>query len=402
MTSTPSRGLLLQEFDAHSGLWGTTLGSGVSTRFDMHASSINTIDIQEYTFFTEMLGTGNSFLKAADSRLGSVIPSSSLTSQQYTSVLFSGFREAILIFCRWFDPSLFLNTIYSQGSLRGHSFNSPFIRSLIVILSCSTMYSQQFLLAVLTALSVSALPLNINLGAYSPALVVGDGEISFGGSPERASEVLQTLSSGAQNGAVPNGQAPPAPAAAAETTPARQGEGIQSAAAGTPASTLTPNPEGVSSPLVSTASVEGADANVNAAPSLGDNQLPAEYISHAVANNRFPNMAKEKRYVVVPPESDAAAAAKTEKRDAAIAAKVKRDIDGFRAALQFARDAQLTQPRIELGFGITQNAGVNVPANSAANGALPPGQTTRPGQEKRDVGEAEDKLGMTLIAIGEI
>lgn len=29
--------------------------------------------------------------------------------------------------------------------------------------------------------SVSALPLNINLGAYSPALVVGDGEISFAG-----------------------------------------------------------------------------------------------------------------------------------------------------------------------------------------------------------------------------
>lgn len=28
---------------------------------------------------------------------------------------------------------------------------------------------------------VSAVPLNINLGAYSPALVVGDGEISFGG-----------------------------------------------------------------------------------------------------------------------------------------------------------------------------------------------------------------------------
>jgi hypothetical protein len=280
----------------------------------------------------------------------------------------------------------------------------------------STMYTQQFLIAVLTAVSVSAIPLNINLGAYSPALVVGDGEISFGGSPERASEILQTLASGAQNGAVPSGQTPPAPAPApaapaAGGEAARQGEGIQPAAAGTPASTLTPKPEGVSSPLVSAASVEGGDdsatnANVNAVPALaaGENgQLPAEYISHAIANSRFPNMAKEKRYVVVDPSADAVAApAEKSKRDSAIAEKVKRDIDGFRAALQYARDAQLTAPRLELGFGITQNAGVNVPANSAANGALPPGQTTRPGQEKRSVDEAEGKLGMTLIAISEI
>jgi hypothetical protein len=283
------------------------------------------------------------------------------------------------------------------------------------------MYSRQLLLAVLAALSVSAVPLNIVLGAYSPALVVGDGEISFGGSPERASEVLQTLASGAQNGAVPSGQTPPAPAAApaGEGAAARPaGEGIQSAAAGTPASTITPgnNPEGVSSPLVSAASVEGDDAgspNVSAVPALAggeSNQLPAEYISHAIANNRFPNMAKEKRYVVVPPTADAPVRKhkSKSKRDAAIAEKVKRDIDGFRAALQFARDAALTQPRIEVSFGVTQNAGVNVPANSAANGALPPGQTTRPGQEKRSAipePEAEptdEKLGMTLIAISEI
>jgi len=39
------------------------------------------------------------------------------------------------------------------------------------------MYTSQLFLAVLAAVSVSAVPLNINLGAYSPALVVGDGEI---------------------------------------------------------------------------------------------------------------------------------------------------------------------------------------------------------------------------------
>lgn len=40
---------------------------------------------------------------------------------------------------------------------------------------------RQILLLSLWAVSTFALPLNINLGAYSPALVVGDGEISFGG-----------------------------------------------------------------------------------------------------------------------------------------------------------------------------------------------------------------------------
>jgi len=36
----------------------------------------------------------------------------------------------------------------------------------------------------LLAMGVNAIPLNINLGAYSPALVVGDGAISFGGEEE--------------------------------------------------------------------------------------------------------------------------------------------------------------------------------------------------------------------------
>lgn len=41
----------------------------------------------------------------------------------------------------------------------------------------------QSLLVVLAALFVTSMaaPLNINLGAYSPALVVGDGALTFGG-----------------------------------------------------------------------------------------------------------------------------------------------------------------------------------------------------------------------------
>jgi hypothetical protein len=37
-----------------------------------------------------------------------------------------------------------------------------------------------FVLAIFTS-SAIAVPLNINLGAYSPALVVGDGAIGFNG-----------------------------------------------------------------------------------------------------------------------------------------------------------------------------------------------------------------------------
>ncbi|OTA62016.1 hypothetical protein K449DRAFT_434352 [Hypoxylon sp. EC38] len=47
--------------------------------------------------------------------------------------------------------------------------------------------------ATLTALAAAA-PLNINLGAYSPALVVGDGAIGFnGGEGEAAAEGAAAL-----------------------------------------------------------------------------------------------------------------------------------------------------------------------------------------------------------------
>jgi len=56
------------------------------------------------------------------------------------------------------------------------------------------MLPQHVLIALVA--TVAAVPLNINLGAYSPALVVGDGEISLG-STESASELMSTLASGA-------------------------------------------------------------------------------------------------------------------------------------------------------------------------------------------------------------
>jgi hypothetical protein len=64
-----------------------------------------------------------------------------------------------------------------------------------------TMHSFSAFVALLTATSISAVPLNINLGAYSPALVVGDGEISFRGA-EDVAVLVETLA-GAPTGTTP-------------------------------------------------------------------------------------------------------------------------------------------------------------------------------------------------------
>lgn len=63
---------------------------------------------------------------------------------------------------------------------------------------------QQNILVVLALLTaqLNALPLNINLGAYSPALVVGDGEISFGGKQD-VSNLMNALEGAAVSG-MPN------------------------------------------------------------------------------------------------------------------------------------------------------------------------------------------------------
>lgn len=74
---------------------------------------------------------------------------------------------------------------------------------------------QQTLLVVLGLLSaqLNALPLNINLGAYSPALVVGDGEISFGGATAAAAAAAPVAAAPAASAA---------PAAQAQAQPQAQ------------------------------------------------------------------------------------------------------------------------------------------------------------------------------------
>jgi hypothetical protein len=302
------------------------------------------------------------------------------------------------------------------------------------LLYIDVMVNQRLLLALLTAYLASAVPLNINLGAYSPALVVGDGSIEFGNSPERASQVLQTLASGAENGAVPAGQT-------SRTGQQANGQGttinpppqVVSASPAVASTSTLPSVVGAPAPAASgpgiTSPLVSAEAeNAQGAAFDPSNPMPAEFISHKFDGPinpvpKYPNMAKEKKTVL---GKRAEPAAQIEKRsepytvkadfqitendtpaepESEIARRIKRDIDGFREALTFARDAQKNQPKVVLDAGITVFPGSAIPVNSAANGALPP--TTGNGAQpaKREIvseSKRGDKLGMTLIAISEV
>ena len=219
------------------------------------------------------------------------------------------------------------------------------------------MLPQHVLIALVAA--VGAVPLNINLGAYSPALVVGDGEISLGsGGAAGASELMATLAQGAQQGATGGQQGQQG---------AQQGEGQQGQQGG---------------------QQEGAPAEGEAA-------------------KRAPNLARAIEALTKPePEPEpienahlAAVQAATE--------WIKRDLNSFNAALSYAREALKDQPKVELGsegagVGIVVNAGVNVPAASAANGAKAPGAAERKVKRSDLVAEESESPKMTLVAITEV
>ena len=169
---------------------------------------------------------------------------------------------------------------------------------------------QQFLVAFALFGGLNALPLNINLGAYSPALVVGDGEISFGGKQD-VSNLMNALEGAAVSGAAANGQAGAA-AAPAAAAPAAQ------PAAAQPAANIVP--------------AQGQDATqITSLQGMGKEIAPRVV-------KLVPNPASEKR-----------------------------DIAGFNAALNYATGALKTSPEVQLGtgeggsgVGITQKPGMYI------------------------------------------
>jgi len=239
------------------------------------------------------------------------------------------------------------------------------------------MLRQSYILLLTYALTVSALPLNINLGAFSPAFVVGDGEISLDG--ENAGELMETLETGASQ------------------TAEEQGVG----------------------------NVAEVDTAVNAA--IAKAQADAAAQEAAQNNNNNPQGGKiDKNPNVKRGKAPRDATSKKNRRNN------KRDIAGFRTALNFAKDAQKTQPEVELGtgdegsgVGIIVNPGLKVPADSAAAGNKKRDVDADAQHEKNDkrgnAGEAQqnqhsrnqqaenaqdpeddDKLGITVMAIAEI
>lgn len=164
-------------------------------------------------------------------------------------------------------------------------------------------YSYAFL-ALISATSVIALPLNINLGAYSPALVVGDGEISFGGA-ESATNLVEALS-GASAGTE---------AAASSLTRAALGDASPE---------ITPAAEKESTPVVIT---------------------PAETVTPIPTGQGIGRDIEPRT-----PEPEA------ESTGAEIE---KRDLAGFNAALTFATGALKTSPGVQLGTG-AEGSGVGI------------------------------------------
>ncbi|KAK7954973.1 hypothetical protein PG996_015780 [Apiospora saccharicola] len=188
--------------------------------------------------------------------------------------------------------------------------------------------------------SVYALPLNINLGAYSPALVVGDGEISFGGGQD-VSKLFTTLEGAAQANAAGGGAAAKTAGAAQPASQAASQaastEG-QSAAAAAPvaAKPSTPAPEVAQTPDTS---ISTSDATLQ---------------DQASSVSTLQGMGKE----IAPRDT----------------APEKRDLAGFDRALKYAEAALVKGPIVQLGTG-KEGAGVGIivdnrPAGGAAAKAV--------------------------------
>ncbi|KAM0335824.1 hypothetical protein ACHAQA_000874 [Verticillium albo-atrum] len=184
--------------------------------------------------------------------------------------------------------------------------------------------------------NIHALPLNINLGAYSPALVVGDGEISFGGQSD-VNGLMNVLEGAAVNAAagVANGQPPAAaqPAAPAQAAAVQQGG-------------QKPQP-----------------VIINPAPTdkqLTSDQQEAQQIASFLGID-----GKQ-----IDPRVEPTAAAPAE--------KTKRDLSGFDRALRYAEAALVKGPKVQLGTG-AEGSGVGIIVDNNQQAAARPGRGVEEG-----------------------
>ena len=217
-------------------------------------------------------------------------------------------------------------------------------------------HSQLLLLASYLAANIAALPLNINLGAYSPALVVGDGEISFGGNQD-VSNLMNALEGAAVSGEFSN-----LALSTFNRLKSTTNQCLGAAANGAPnaAPAAAPAPAPAANPAPAAANIVPTDQ--------GNTQITA-----------LQGMGKEITPRIIP-----------------MVKSEKRDINGFNAALKYATDAIKTSPKVQLGteaagIGILQDAGISAPATPAAAGAA---------KAARDMlGSGEKKLRTTVTTM---
>ena len=220
-------------------------------------------------------------------------------------------------------------------------------------------YSSTILFAASAVLVLAApTPLNINMGAYSPALVVGDGAIGFKDGTASVANLMNTLQGAATSGTTTGGTtkaAEAAPAAvvaapAASSSPATQAE----------ATTLQQGMgKSVALPVVTRSEAED----------ISDDELEA---LEATVEDRRRSINTDASHLAALAR-DIEGEEDSEKRDisAADGKQVeKRQNAGFAAALAFATGALKTSPEVQLGTG-EGGSGVGIiqkPAGATTNG----------------------------------
>ncbi|KAI1801405.1 hypothetical protein F4811DRAFT_463986 [Daldinia bambusicola] len=197
--------------------------------------------------------------------------------------------------------------------------------------------------------SVSALPLNINLGAYSPALVVGDGEISFGGGQD-VTNLMNALEGAAVNAATGTARGTTentasTPVAAASVSPVDESGVVAAQSSSSP---VAETPKASEAPKAPAAPATPVDPNL-------------EQQAAQIAN--LQGMGKE----IAPRDSESP--------------KAKRDLAGFDRALTYAEAALTKGPLIQLGTG-EGGAGVGIIVDN--NGGTVGEGAARAAATKRD------------------
>jgi len=211
-----------------------------------------------------------------------------------------------------------------------------------------TVLSTAATAAALFLTLTTAAPLNINLGAYSPAVVVGDGAIEF----EEGGSVVDNLVNTLQGAAV-SGAARVASASADAAPKVAQAQVVATTAAAADASS-----EAGSAPILS----EPAKLHQPGDPKLVDRRraIPAAIYDNSASEAQAQDQDQEDQET------------RNENR------RRRRQLDGFDRALTFAEAALTKGPKVELGTG-AEGSGVGMIVDNNAGGNAAAGAGAAPG-----------------------